>query len=888
MGCGASSKQAKNRADSKQAETATIVEPFSKPSPSSSVAPSATSDAATFPPTIELAEPEVAEVPEIVEPLEQRPAEKGQTRAKAQAKPAPVPPQLPPSIKNRPDEQSLRQPTQLKADYESALVFASNVPLLKNLPKADVPLVVKAMKTQLYDVGQVVIEQGTNNDCLYIILRGQAEVVRVEDDVESTLVTLSAGDYFGEQELLHAEEARATVRATGREPMVTFSISHDSFWKMGLHDHLHIPKRQAMFDLKRARRKQSIDKDDRLEEVSEKSSEEREFIAEALRQNAYLPNFCQVNDETIAEIIGVAHRMVVPEGEVLMKQGDLHTARFYMVQSGSFDVRGHGRKGNIQEVVGNWEALMGAGASFGELELFYGVPCLATVVAAEASLVWVVLRSDFGDVLAHCLQVRLLQHMESLKNLKVFSGLYQEELKALAEACTETTFCKGEDVMTQGEASDTAFVLVDGEAQVLIDGEERDRRRIASSAKGISDIFGEEEILRPGPRLATVRIVSETATLLALDKPTFDLILEPLDQLLLDIAEKGSQRMGLIQSASSGHIGIGGCFDIWSSASAQELKQLIARDELEILGNIGSGGYGSVEIVKHKTTEMTYALKRVPRCNLQDRWDKKQIMNEKAILNMTNSPFIVGLHGTFRDAHQLSLLLELVDGGDLRHAFYRSQLYGREDCAKFYAAGVTLGLAHLHERKILHRDIKPENILLDVRGWPKLTDFGLAKFTVVKTYTMCGTPGYIAPETLMQSGQSEAVDWWALGVLIYEMMAAHTPFEADGDVLQTFTLIKRGIPRIEWWNWPPNFGSLLPGFLCRLLQPRPNQRLPMLPGGIENLQKHAWFKSTDWEGYTARMLTPPLIPKERTEFKPSPDPPWMPYEEATTSWDEGF
>ena len=158
---------------------------------------------------------------------------------------------------------------------------------------------------------------------------------------------------------------------------------------------------------------------------------------------------------------------------------------------------------------------------------------------------------------------------------------------------------------------------------------------------------------------------------------------------------------------------------------------------------------------------------------------EKSVNNEKKILMLCNSEFIVRCFATYNTQESLYFLLEPCLGGELYATYHKHRFHGSGTKARFYVASTTFALVHLHERQVLYRDLKPENLILDKDGRCKLTDMGLAKQTAVKTYTTCGTPDYFAPEVINQHlGQTEAVDWWTVGVLIHELMSGHTPFEA--------------------------------------------------------------------------------------------------------------
>jgi protein kinase A len=142
-----------------------------------------------------------------------------------------------------------------------------------------------------------------------------------------------------------------------------------------------------------------------------------------------------------------------------------------------------------------------------------------------------------------------------------------------------------------------------------------------------------------------------------------------------------------------------------------------------------------------------------------------------------NHPFILKLYSTFSDSNCIYFLLELVQGGELFSIIHGSGGCLNSDFARFYAACITSGLAHLHDKKICYRDLKPENVLIDKEGYCKIVDFGFAKIVKDVTFTLCGTPEYLSPELVIGKGHHKGVDYWALGILIYEMLCGYSPFQ---------------------------------------------------------------------------------------------------------------
>merc|ERR1712032_1034996 len=195
-------------------------------------------------------------------------------------------------------------------------------------------------------------------------------------------------------------------------------------------------------------------------------------------------------------------------------------------------------------------------------------------------------------------------------------------------------------------------------------------------------------------------------------------------------------------------------------------------------------------------------------------------------------------------------------GGELYAIYNRKGLHGSEKHARYYIAGVVLAFEHLHERHVIYRDLKPENLLLTENGHLKVTDMGLAKFVVGKTYTTCGTPDYFAPEVISSTGHSNAVDWWTLGILTFELMGGHSPFESAYP-MQIYSKVMKGISKVPF---PPKCQGPVGDLIKVLLKKEPSERLPMRPGGVSNLREHKWYTGFDWKGFQELTSEPPYKP----------------------------
>jgi len=226
------------------------------------------------------------------------------------------------------------------------------------------------------------------------------------------------------------------------------------------------------------------------------------------------------------------------------------------------------------------------------------------------------------------------------------------------------------------------------------------------------------------------------------------------------------------------------------------------------------------------------------------------------VMAVISSDFIVHLYAAYHDAEMIYFLLEPVTGGELFEVYAEKNLFTSLSHARFYISCVTIALEHIHNKRVIYRDLKLENCLLDDQGLVKLTDMGIAKMVLGKTYTICGTADYFAPETLRQQGHNRAVDWWATGVLLFIMVVGRSPFDAE-DVTQIYKNILKGFSKVKF---PSSIASDLSDVIKSLCRKKPEERVTMQKGGVESLKEMPWFSCMNWDKLAARELTGPIIP----------------------------
>ncbi|XP_013879300.1 cGMP-dependent protein kinase 1 [Austrofundulus limnaeus] len=582
----------------------------------------------------------------------------------------------------------------------------------------------------------------------------------------------------------------------------------------------------------------------------DKSQESRRLIQAAFRKNDLLRNLAEGE---IRAITACMYRTSVSQGCVVIQEGATGDQAF-VLEEGRLDVTKDEQKLLTLEPED----------VFGELALLYNCTHTCSVSAQTDSSLWVIDRKIYQTVLTQCRLNHLSYSVELLRGLPFLQSFSEDAIVRMSDHMKETNYTDGDFIIHQGATGDTFYIISKGKVTMT-------ERKLGHQEETVltelseRQWFGEKALWGEDTQTVSVRAAGEV-TCLVIDRETFKNVMD----------ESVSDSHQEVQKISE------------STFELTEDAHLVSStlSDFQILRTLGVGEFGHVDLVQLKSsTKHVFAMRVLKKKLIASSGRREHVLREHSILMETRCPFIIRLQKTFRDAEHLYFLAEACLGGDLSRLLKDKGCL--EECSsRFYTACVVEALTFLHHRGVVHRDVRPENVVLDERGYAKLMGSRCMKRveTGKRTWTFCGTPGYVAPEVILNQGHGALADLWSLGVFVFELLSGGLPFDGS-DPLKILTAAVHGVDRIDFPKIISRDGCDLIKKLCRS---NPVERLGSRKNGAKDIQKHKWFEGFHWDALCKRALTPPLIPKLQHPLESTTCARYLETsEEQSSNW-EGF
>lgn len=501
----------------------------------------------------------------------------------------------------------------------------------------------------------------------------------------------------------------------------------------------------------------------------EKNSHEAEIISDALCANTFMKSLAVDQRQKIIDAMEKKHY----QGNVEIIREGTDGNQMYVLEQGNVTVtKGAGKDKTFV-------CDLGSGQLFGELAILYNCRRTATVMTKGQVTVWVLERQVFQAVVKSAGQAKDEERFNLLSKVKELKQFPEAKLRKIADCLEEESFENGHCIFKQGAVGDLFFIIRSGEVRVTKNQDDGSENEVA--VLGAGDFFGDKALIKEEKRSANIYAKGDVKCY-TLDRTAFiNLVGRVTDQ---DDPNKQAAPEAEVTSPTR---------------VTNENLDNCKYEDLEIIKPLGAGGFGLVKLVKVKgITDRAYALKCIQKARVVQYGQQRHIMDEKNILASMESSFILGLHKTFKNNKFVFLLTDAYLGGDLWRTLHTKGPFN-DSVARFYVACVVEAFDYLHKRHFCYRDLKPENLMVDNNGYVRLVDLGFAKKVPPghKTWTFCGTPEYIPPEIISNTGHNIAADYWSLGILIFELLSKRTPFRAKDD-LAIYEGILRGIHSVQF------------------------------------------------------------------------------------------
>ncbi|XP_024131354.1 cGMP-dependent protein kinase 1 isoform X1 [Oryzias melastigma] len=556
----------------------------------------------------------------------------------------------------------------------------------------------------------------------------------------------------------------------------------------------------------------------------DKSQQSRSLIQAALLKNDLLKN---LDEGEMRAVTSCLYRFSINQSCSVIQEGSAGEQAF-ILEEGRLTVTKDGCTLLTAE----------PGEMIGELALLYNYISPFSVSAQSDSKLWVIDRKSFQTALMHCSLSRLSHSAELLGSLPLLQSLPEDVIMKISELVKETNYADGEYIIHQGAVEDNLYVISKGQV-TLTEMKAGHEEHTVLSELSEEPWFGENAVWREDTWTVSAMAVG-AVTCLVIDRETFKDI---TDGLLTDCHQE-------VQRSSE--------YKVETNEDPALLTSSTLSD-FQIIRTLGVGEFGHLDLVQLKSNiKLNFAMRVLKRKLILNGGQREHFVRESRILMEAQCPFIVRVYKIFRDPEQLYILTEACLGGNLSSLVKEKGCL--DDCtARFYTACVVEALIFLHHQGVVYRDIKPEHVVLDEHGYAKLSGSRCLKRLDggKKTWTFCGTLGYMAPEIILSKGHGIRSDLWSLGVFVFELLSGRLPFD-DPDQIKIITATVEGIDHVEF---PKTICQDASDLIKKLCRSNPSERLGSQRNGVKDVQQHKWFEEFGWDGLCSRTLKPPVIPE---------------------------
>lgn len=722
--------------------------------------------------------------------------------------------------------------------------------LFESLNSEDLYRIIDCMKPSFASKDEVIIKQGELGDLFYCLESGTA-IATVNNEVVYKYEV--AGECFGELALIYNSPRAASIIAT----------SSIKLWTLDLRTFRYIlATTSSSLILKRC-----------------------EFLKKC--------SFLEIlNNDQISKLAGALEVITYKKNDYIVKQGDIADS-FFIIEEGEVkctQIKSNGHEVNL--------ITLKKGDYFGEMALMLNDKRHANCIAVnEVKCLtlnrekFILLLGNIQDVLAKRMRIRILQ------SVPLLSKLSEKKLLKLSSVMKVQSFNDGSYIIKQGEEGSRFYIINEGEVKCTRNLVKKNFNKLTNEYEEVveeeelirltsQEFFGERALITNELRKANVISVGYTECLV-LERNNFQSLLNEVQDDIVEIInerEKNSTSNANDGSNSEEKDEVDDVNDeLLIKLKIEENENFsIKYEDLLIKRTIGTGTFGRVKLVQNKKNNKYFALKCMNKIEIIKSHQQNNIKNEKNLLfecsyssNKFLSNFILKLFKTYNFDNQIMLLMEFINGGELWSLIYEDKKkdylvrsnYGGftlEDSI-FYISNIILSFELLNKHSIVYRDLKPENLLINSNGYLKIIDFGFSKkipyvknnVKYTKTFTLCGTPEYLAPEIIMSKGYDKSVDYWALGCLFYELLLGKTPFQADF----TTKIFQNIINSEKNLVFPKNYNVKVVTIIKKLLTFNSSLRLGNLNGGINDIKKDEIFNDLNWDKIERQEVKAPYIPQ---------------------------